>query len=51
MSKNFEYTRQVQLLVRVLPLIDSEKCFALKSGSAINLFYRPFEKIGKDVMD
>ena len=37
MNKSY-YTQQVQLLVRVLPLIDTEKCFALKGGTAINLF-------------
>ena len=34
------YGRQVQLLVRLLPIIDTEKFFALKGGTAINLFYR-----------
>ncbi len=32
-AKNI-YRRQVQLLVRVLPLVDTEKCFALKGGTA-----------------
>jgi hypothetical protein len=49
MSKNLEYNRQVQLLVRVLPLIDSEKCFALKGGTAINLFYRPLPRLSVDI--
>ncbi|WP_254086718.1 AbiEi antitoxin N-terminal domain-containing protein [Dawidia cretensis] len=31
------FAQQVQLLVRVLPLIDTERCFALKGGTAINL--------------
>ncbi|WP_281053907.1 hypothetical protein [Rhizobium ruizarguesonis] len=34
------YAAQVALLVRLLPLIAEEKVFALKGGTAINLFYR-----------
>jgi hypothetical protein len=34
------YRRQVQLLVRTLPLVAEQDCFALKGGTAINLFYR-----------
>ena len=29
------YRRQVVLLIRVLPLVAQEKCFALKGGTAI----------------
>jgi len=29
------YRRQVQLLVRTLPLVAQEECFALKGGTAI----------------
>lgn len=43
------YTQQVQLLVRVLPLIDTEKCFALKGGTAINLFYRTMPRLSIDI--
>lgn len=43
------YTQQVQLLVRVLPLIDTERCFALKGGTAINLFYRSFPRLSVDI--
>lgn len=39
------YRKQVQLLVRVLPLVDIEKCFALKGGTAINLFYRALPRL------
>ena len=34
------YTAQVGLLVQVLPFVAQEACFALKGGTAINLFYR-----------
>lgn len=43
------YARQVQLLVRLLPVIDAEKCFALKGGTAINLFYRSLPRLSVDI--
>ncbi|WP_240723592.1 nucleotidyl transferase AbiEii/AbiGii toxin family protein [Flavobacterium sp. J27] len=43
------YAKQVQLLVRVLPIVDTEKCFALKGGTAINLFYRPLPRLSVDI--
>ncbi|HUH75115.1 MAG TPA: nucleotidyl transferase AbiEii/AbiGii toxin family protein [Chitinophagales bacterium] len=49
MKKNSIYYRQVQLLVRVLPLLDSEKCFALKGGTAINLFFRELPRLSVDI--
>jgi len=40
------YRRQVGLLVRALPHIAEEACFALKGGTAINLFIRdPLEPL------
>jgi hypothetical protein len=32
------YRRQVALLIKVIPLVAAESCFALKGGNAINLF-------------
>jgi predicted nucleotidyltransferase component of viral defense system len=49
MSKKEEYTEQVRLLIRLLPIIDKERCFALKGGTAINLFYRPFPRLSVDI--
>ena len=40
---------QVQLLVRMLPLIAEEECFALKGGTAINLFYRDLPRLSVDI--
>jgi hypothetical protein len=34
------YRRQAALLIKVAPFIAAEKCFALKGGTAINLFVR-----------
>jgi len=49
MKKDSIYYRQVQLLVRVLPLLDSEQCFALKGGTAINLFFRELPRLSVDI--
>lgn len=45
MSKKEEYAEQVRLLIRLLPIIDKEDCFALKGGTAINLFYRDLPRL------
>ena len=34
------YRQQVALLIRVLPFVAEERVFALKGGTAINLFVR-----------
>lgn len=34
------YRPQVVLLLDLLPLVAKERCFALKGGTAINLFLR-----------
>ena len=49
MNINNKYGRQVNLLVRVLPIIDTESCFALKGGTAINLFYRDLPRLSVDI--
>lgn len=43
------YRRQVALLVRLLPSIAEEKCFALKGGTAINLFIRNMPRLSVDI--
>ena len=47
-SKN-QYFRQVDLLVRILPLVGEYPCFALKGGTAINLFYRNMPRLSVDI--
>lgn len=44
-----QYRRQVQLLVQVLPLIAEQTCFALKGGTAINLFVRDMPRLSVDI--
>jgi hypothetical protein len=43
------YFRQVELLLAVMPLVGPETCFALKGGSAINLFVRDLPRISVDL--
>src|SRR5574344_465057 len=43
------YNNQVQLLVEVLPYIAKEDCFALKGGTAINLFYNNLPRLSVDI--
>ena len=43
------YRRQVALLVRTLPFIAEEPCFALKGGTAINLFIRDLPRLSVDI--
>ncbi len=43
------YQRQVALLIRVLPLVAEEQSFALKGGTAINLFVRDLPRLSVDI--
>lgn len=43
------YQRQVALLMRVLPMVAEEDCFALKGGTAINLFVRDLPRLSVDI--
>ncbi len=38
MNRNTVYFKQARFLVRILPIVAEETCFALKGGTAINLF-------------
>ena len=49
MDRNSSYYKQVQLLVQLLPLIAEEGCFALKGGTAINLFVRDLPRLSVDI--
>jgi predicted nucleotidyltransferase component of viral defense system len=43
------YRRQVALLLRLMPSIAEEPCFALKGGTAINLFVRKLPRLSVDI--
>jgi predicted nucleotidyltransferase component of viral defense system len=49
MNKDSVYYRQVALLLKMLPIIANEKMFALKGGTAINLFVRDFPRLSVDI--
>ncbi len=46
---NDEYKAQVDLLLKVLPFVALEPCFALKGGTAINLFVRNMPRLSVDI--
>ena len=49
MRADERYRRQVALLVRAIPLVGEETCFALKGGTAINLFVRELPRLSVDI--
>lgn len=49
MSFADEYVRQVALLVNIFPIVSSDPNFALKGGSAINLFYQDLPRLSVDI--
>ncbi len=48
-SQDNPYYRQVALLVAILPLVEEENCFALKGGTAINLFFHDMPRLSVDI--
>lgn len=49
MNYSNNYLAQVTLLLKVLPLINEQECFALKGGTAINLFIRDMPRLSVDI--
>lgn len=49
MAYDDAYRRQVELLIRTLPHVGDEHCFALKGGTAINLFIRDMPRLSVDI--
>lgn len=49
MDTNSQFTEQVRLLVTVLPHVARQRCFALKGGTAINLFIRDLPRLSVDI--
>lgn len=43
------YRAQVDLMLQVLPYIAKEEIFALKGGTAINLFVREMPRLSVDI--
>src|SRR6266436_5086081 len=44
-----KYYQQVRLLLEVLPFVMKEDCFALKGGTALNLFMWDFPRLSVDI--
>lgn len=49
MEPGSRYFKQVELLVQLLPVVARYKCFALKGGTAINLFVRDLPRLSVDI--
>jgi len=49
MAFDESYRRQVALLLRAIPFIAEENSFALKGGTAINLFVRDLPRLSVDI--
>jgi hypothetical protein len=43
------YVSQVALLIQCLPAVAKETCFAIKGGTAINLFIRDLPRLSVDI--
>ena len=46
---NNSFYKQVELLISVIPIINEETIFALKGGTAINLFLRDLPRLSVDI--
>ncbi|WP_097462110.1 nucleotidyl transferase AbiEii/AbiGii toxin family protein [Mangrovitalea sediminis] len=49
MAYSDTYRNQVELLIQTLPHVAKEDCFALKGGTAINLFIRDMPRLSVDI--
>jgi predicted nucleotidyltransferase component of viral defense system len=47
--KDSPYFKQAQLMLRVMPHVAAEACFALKGGTAINLYVRDMPRLSVDI--
>lgn len=47
--KDGPYFRQAELVLRATPHVAAETCFALKGGTAINLFVRDMPRLSVDI--
>jgi hypothetical protein len=49
MDANSPFFEQVRLLVALLPHVARQRCFALKGGTALNLFVRDLPRLSVDI--
>ena len=43
------YRQKVELLLRILPFVTDESCFAIHGGTAINLFVKNLYRLSVDI--
>ena len=43
------YRQKVELLLRILPFVTDEECFAIHGGTAINLFVKDLYRLSVDI--
>lgn len=43
------YSQKVEILLRLIPIISKEECFAIHGGTAINLFYKNLPRYSVDI--
>ena len=46
---NDVYRKKVELLLRILPFVTDEECFAVHGGTAINLFVKNLNRLSVDI--
>jgi hypothetical protein len=49
MEQKNPFSEQVRLLVSLLPQVAKQECFALKGGTALNLFIRDMPRLSVDI--
>lgn len=49
MERDCVYFLQAQLLLQAIPYVAEERCFALKGGTAINLFHLPMPRLSAGI--
>ena len=47
--KDSPYFKQAELMLKAIPHVAAETCFALKGGTAINLFVREMPRLSVDI--
>ena len=47
--KDTQYFKQAELMIKTIPHVAAETCFALKGGTAINLFVRDIPRLSVDI--
>jgi hypothetical protein len=47
--KDSPYFKQAELMLKTIPHVAAETCFALKGGTAINLFVRDMPRLSADI--